>query len=403
MVVARRSILVWGAVSLAALIAGFLSVVFYPPQRNLLARSRRVLALPNDPTGSYGSSALYCWQSDTQLITNTFNGGGFDAQSVDLKAGTVRPVPSLSSWVWLDDQWNKAFSPDGKWALASVPHTALFARPHGRWAIPTSIKEVIAASDTTLIVLSDSLGGQKSTQAVFSGTVSPAFWLSDSRHWAIALHTHNGWFVQIHDRTQPKQTALIPIQHGLRAQMNDLWYDPFFSTSQPPGISSNTVFLFPPSQYNNTFADNSVLLKISISSIPAPVEAVTVPLPSDASLLESHRNSTLQAVSVSPNGKFVAWVLDFQERQKIYPTAWDSFREQYINGQAPPGPQPYPTEEVWVSRSDGSAMHEIAHLPAAVYGSRQILQLRWTPSGQQLSFVYKDALYVMPVADPWHG
>jgi len=400
MVKLRKRTLFWVAISLAGLAVVLLLVALWPPQRNLLLRSQRVLALPGDPTGSEGL-AQYYWQSDTHLVTSTFDGAGFAVEAVDLDTHTQRPVASLSYWVWLDDQWDKTLSPDGRWALASVPHTALFAKPNGKWAIPLSAEDSSAASNTTLVALSDSQGGQKSTQAVFSGTVSYTFWLSDSRHWAIALNTHNGWFLEVHDRTQPKLVTLTPIQHDLRAQMNELWGNPFGNgIKSQPGASNDAQLLFVPVYYDT--ADRSFrLLIVNAGSTPAQAKSVTVTMPSDPSYESPFRGSTVVTATASPDGKSVAWVLDFQERQKKYPTAWDNFREQWIKGQMPLDPQPYPTEEIWVSRSDGTKMHELAHLPAP-NGYRQLTNLRWTPSGRQISFVYKNNLYTMPATDRWH-
>ena len=393
----RKRVLFWAAISLTVLGAVLFIVVKWPPQRNLLLRSQRVLALPTDPTGGYGSPQYY-WQSGTQLVTSTFDGAGFAVEAVDLSTHTQRPIASLSAWIWLDDQWNKTLSPDGQWALASVPHTALFPKPNGKWAIPLSVEDYRVASDTTLIALSDRQGRQKSTQAVWSGIVSHAFWLPDSRHWAIILHTHNGWFLQVHDRTQPKSVTLTPIQHNLRAQMDRTWADSYSKPfDPPPGITRDGDFI---SVEPNHDTDKVLLLRIRTGFSPAGVELAALNMPFDSSVSAPQRCSSLRSVSVSPDGKSVAWVLDFQERQKRYPTAWDNFREQWVNGQMPLDPQPYPSEEVWVSGSNGSKMHELAYL-AAPNGSNGLTDLRWMPSGQQMSFVYKDNLYTMPATDRW--
>jgi len=58
---------------------------------------------------------------------------------------------------------------------------------------------------------------------------------------------------------------------------------------------------------------------------------------------------------------------------------------------------------LWVSRIDGSQMHEIGYVPLrwdynmdAPVQEDGIEFLSWTPNGQRLSFIYKDALYTVP-------
>jgi len=58
------------------------------------------------------------------------------------------------------------------------------------------------------------------------------------------------------------------------------------------------------------------------------------------------------------------------------------------------------TETLWMSRTDGAGMHEIGYVPAPLDENgdqaQQIRHLEWLPDGKQISFIYRDTLYVVP-------
>lgn len=61
-------------------------------------------------------------------------------------------------------------------------------------------------------------------------------------------------------------------------------------------------------------------------------------------------------------------------------------------------------EGIWISRPDGQGMHELGHVPEILdaYGNpeAQIYGPEWVPGGKQVSFIYKNMLYVVPILPP---
>ncbi len=57
------------------------------------------------------------------------------------------------------------------------------------------------------------------------------------------------------------------------------------------------------------------------------------------------------------------------------------------------------TQEVWVSRVDGTRMKRLGWLLTHPYSGDGVdaEALRWTPDGKHLSFIYRDGLYIVPV------
>ncbi len=105
--------------------------------------------------------------------------------------------------------------------------------------------------------------------------------------------------------------------------------------------------------------------------------------------------STVHRIVLSPDGKYAAWALQthfanpiLERIHRLVPSVSAPFRDCI---------------GLWVSRVDGSEMHEIGHLRDTINSSKgdpregngwiDDYTLRWLPDGKQLSFVYKDALY----------
>jgi hypothetical protein len=58
-----------------------------------------------------------------------------------------------------------------------------------------------------------------------------------------------------------------------------------------------------------------------------------------------------------------------------------------------------PWAGLWVSRLDGSDMHEVGGVPITrplTLTDRLFYDIQWRPDGKYLSFVYEDSLYVIP-------
>jgi len=56
-------------------------------------------------------------------------------------------------------------------------------------------------------------------------------------------------------------------------------------------------------------------------------------------------------------------------------------------------------EGLWISWADGTEMREIGHVPGA-HGWQLVEALQWLPDGKQISFTYRNRLYVVTAAPP---
>jgi hypothetical protein len=100
-----------------------------------------------------------------------------------------------------------------------------------------------------------------------------------------------------------------------------------------------------------------------------------------------------EAVVVSPAGDRIAW---------IYSQAYVSPLFALLHRWVPRIPnKPQHRNCLYVSHLDGSHFTEIGHIdappPPGTEDDADILDLNWLPSGKGLSFVYHDALYIVPV------
>jgi hypothetical protein len=98
-------------------------------------------------------------------------------------------------------------------------------------------------------------------------------------------------------------------------------------------------------------------------------------------------------IVLSPDGKQAAWLM---QTEAVHPIlAW---AHRLVPAIAAPSQHRI---ELWVSRVDGSEMHEIGHLSGPKDGANADIwlndyTLNWLPDSRQLSFIYKEALYIVP-------
>jgi len=114
-----------------------------------------------------------------------------------------------------------------------------------------------------------------------------------------------------------------------------------------------------------------------------PIETHRFKLPEGAELYRGEaspsQKSILYYIHASRTPPFLTWL------HHIFP----HFRTE-----------PTPTEELWVSRSDGQGVREIGHVRVLADPGHTFLgDIRWLPDGRQISFVYRGMLYVAP-AEP---
>ena len=91
---------------------------------------------------------------------------------------------------------------------------------------------------------------------------------------------------------------------------------------------------------------------------------------------------------VSPQGDRLAWLVE----SDYTPPGSVWLRRVWVFL----GQRKRPLVGLWISRVDGSHMQEIGHLNYKP-GEEIPQDIRWTPDGKRLSFLYKGGLYTVPV------
>jgi len=111
-----------------------------------------------------------------------------------------------------------------------------------------------------------------------------------------------------------------------------------------------------------------------------------------------HPSSREEAV-FSPQGDQIVWHLSEPDAPLPPIYAWVYRLIPAFNP-----PQPPPKVSLWISRIDGSAMHEIGYIPLlldplsnSANWDEELKEVAWLPDGKRLSFRHKDGLYTVPV------
>jgi hypothetical protein len=104
-----------------------------------------------------------------------------------------------------------------------------------------------------------------------------------------------------------------------------------------------------------------------------------------------------------PQGTKVEEAVQSEDRVRI---AWlvvgthTSLFSRWVHRLVPQYAASRATAELWLSRSDGRAMHELGYIPLKGDSdeAEKPHDLVWLPSGRAISFLYKDALWTLPIS-----
>jgi hypothetical protein len=107
--------------------------------------------------------------------------------------------------------------------------------------------------------------------------------------------------------------------------------------------------------------------------------------------LKDPEGTTINDLIVSPDGRFIAWELQSLKHRDIFWKEKLPWLNRFL------GPTVRHRMELWVSKADGTDMHEIGYCPLDAdsdddSGPKLIL---WQPDSKHMSFVYKGFLYVV--------
>jgi hypothetical protein len=118
-----------------------------------------------------------------------------------------------------------------------------------------------------------------------------------------------------------------------------------------------------------------------------PIEDGT-PLHTYTVLKPYDQNSQDIEATLSPHSDRIAWLFLNDHKPPFY----NALRRVYNSI----GVHSSTTEGIWLSKPDGSDMRALGSIPLKA-GDAAPNNLRWTPSGDNLSFLYKSGLYLVPV------
>ena len=109
----------------------------------------------------------------------------------------------------------------------------------------------------------------------------------------------------------------------------------------------------------------------------------TIPIPTDVIILEA---------ALSPKGEQIAWIFGFEHD----PWGINFLRRPYEMLHI----YPSYSNAIWISKPDGSGLHEIGSIPFQDGfhnpSNPRLSNLRWTTDNKNLSFLYKNNLYIIP-------
>jgi hypothetical protein len=290
-----------------------------------------------------------------------------DLVSYDLATGNATPMPKLLRALQRAqvDSDNLLISPDGRYLLASG------LKIRGATDYIFTIEGATVRADVGYVLL-------------------PLFWLPDSRHW-VALRSDYGGSRRIWghvgnmDNSSGVEMGPIEVPGGL-SDKNCYTY-----VSQ---AGDTLLFCNVP---QNGSAPQAALTRIQIGAALRLVGANHVNFPA---------GSHIDHVAISPRGDYIAWALICHRD-----SALNRKLRRYLSW---PAFQPRDYLAIYLSRPDGSDLHELGAAPCQ--GLRQridfiggmvgrftswslpdIQNLDWTPDGKNISFTYHDHLYLLPV------
>jgi hypothetical protein len=331
----------------------------WPRERSLLDQATSVCALK---TWYQAETSNYGWLSDHELLHFL---PGETLASFDLQTKTETPLPALARLVKGSSASFDGLnvSPDGRWVLwGERGYNSLF----------------VAATDGFVRFQWPGYGG-----------LSEAYWLTDSHHWLQNVFGGNKSIGQIHLRNvdTPYVSQTFPTVPTSLQGLNilaALSQDRLLIRTPDPSTVVK-AFSLPGArsvkEIQTTYRDKQQLSLWNLRS-GSLLRQWTIHLPGLAS-----------DVHVSPQGDRMAWLL---QNNRALP--WDTLLHRLFPAWRM---VKHFSMSLWVSRLDGSQMHEVGSIvlrsPAVRAG--QISwpwNIRWLPGGKRLSFLYNDALWTVP-------
>jgi hypothetical protein len=336
------------------------------PERLLLPMSTRVIG-----TGNWVGQT-YNWQSGHSIIVFKEENSEFTPVVVNTYSKTVAPLisPATNGYHTYMSVSRSYISPDGSQLL----WTGYVSGVEGLWTLYNLKTKVLTRCSY-----------QQTNPSLYSDEENLVSWLPDNRRWVSldSLAPTPCLVVYSRDGMDGSSGAYVPLMVPL----------PYVLPSTPSDIDP-IVELLGVSQEGDalvtTWRPGPGETRSFVTCDFAPVPGA--PFKKWAITLGPEVSYSSQRV-LSPDKDHIAWKVVCRRSSPFLTMLGRVFSRLRS--------EPRETAEIWVSRLDGSGMREIGHLnlhlgPNSV-GEKTPSEIRWTPDGKKLSYIYKDTLYTVPV------
>lgn len=346
----------------AGILAGILIALIANPVfaqvAALLGRSTRVADVSDwYVSGAENIGTFYRWISNEEVLLVRWD-SGFHFYRRNLRTQVERALPDL-------DKVYRSLQIPGAYGV-------------GAEALPTGLSEFELSPDGRHILLSNrydivitTLVGKEVFRKRYDTDFTDSMvgvsdaWLSDSRHWVVFL-----WkYLPNQEWTIPR-TELYSLAASSPLKQLLVWPEKretlnFLSAVSVAGSMRNITLTF----LRNSGVDGQVWQR-RYSGKRSYMREYTLRLPKGVGY------AGWGDARFSPQGDRLAWWVTSEGANKIR------------------------TMGLWIGRIDGKQMRELDRLEVDSEADRQRLtprNLRWLPDGKRLSFIYKKALYTIPV------
>ncbi len=329
---------------------------------------------------------MIVWLSQNELLlshTSRVNGSQNPRSEVrrwDLRNGSQIPLDALNHWLtpWNNISDESAVSPDSKWMLLYNFYKGIEEYgPHATVPKPNS--------PARRKVIGITLDGAHQITFFKQAAESNLAWLPDNRHLIEWQETDKGTqLFALYDMQSPQAHTILPVVIDKRAnppitlsEENTLGV----TAADHLLLSNWTVRASPDDTISPIF-----VYDIDLRSRPVNIRQIRLPLP----------RAEIEEIALSPDGGTIAWKFFFRE-----PYSRPNLLQRllaYLHHQNMTTPSPYSATgkvALWISRADGSDLHEIGHINQASE-LIDLAMITWLPDGKSLSFIYQDALYIVP-------
>jgi hypothetical protein len=337
----------------------------HPLNRPLLSIAKRTVEIPGVERG-WDSDQSYLWLTEKNLLVwkvdpphhwrvTQFDFRNFHGVEIDISNAIQTPLNAFNKQLVkrrLRSRHGLQLSPDRKWVIG-------LDIPHATWA------------NTWYAI---ALDGSRTVEGhLFEAGPRYNFyrsgaWCSDSLHWITVIGSQKHPLVPVYSITKPKDVRVIPLPALPTNHTASPFVQPLLLGVTKPGHA-----LVITSDLGK--ATDILCTDLRMDGSTPVVDNFTIHPPNGARVDE---------IVLSAQGNRLAWRLHFLRTSP-----------------SENGSKPTATVELWVSNLDGSDMRQVGYVDVEPNNQRWNedfpVQVLWLPSGERLSFLYKKAVYTVPI------